>query len=390
MAKQPPTNPTSDDGTWFLEAVGATPPTPTSLQAVEELSRDNDVAADDEIGDRAKGREPAEVVVASFDGDPGTSTSTFHPVPKPPPPPPVIAPGARPPAPPPTVHDPPAAEDATLAPELRTRRPFRWSVVLFVGALVGALALTVFLIPRALTESTLTIRQENYDATLAVRTYLPTAQGALGTITDPASDGDALAAAVPEISGLSSHASRLAQAATIPIPTAPPLIDRTPFEEIATLTERSNILAADASQIALRIGHAYVYRTSVPLLLDTGDLPTEATTQGINTLAIDLAASLADDTTVLSDLPDDPAFASVADTARSSLERYRSWQDEYLAALAEGDADAAAVLVEEISTVRTGLAAANLEALLAFRTEMDGRIISLADQLDAHLTALEG
>ncbi len=390
MAKQPPQKPAQDDGTWFLEAVGAKPASPTPIEAVEELTRENEIADLDAIEPPAPApaaatpTPDARIERIAFDGDPGTSTSTFAPIPEPPPPPSVLV--DQPP-----IHDTapePEFDQTLLSPPLRTRRRFRWPVAIVLIALVAAIGVAVIWLPSAADQEALAIRQTNYDATLAVRSYLPTVQDALDAVTNPASTNDRISASIPAISQLSSHASTLTDAARLPPPSLLPFVPSEPVDALIPLQERSSILAADVAEIARRLGHGYVYRTSIPRLLTTGDLPSEASTQQINSIAVDIAESLAEDAGVLGDLPTDPAFAEVSTAANRAVDRYGQWQDEYLAALATGDPEAASVLITEIATLRDDLITTNTEVLLAFRSEMDERILSLAVQLEEHLNDL--
>ncbi len=388
MAKQPTTKPDHDDGSWFLQAVGAEPPAPTASEVVAELQRENtqpDLPAVDDTKHPSPRETNSEIEIVSFDGDPGTSTSSFAPIPVPPPTPPelsevttemdIISPGQ-------------AFDDTVLAPALRTRRRFRWPVAGFLVFAIAAFGVAALWLPRAVENEAFAVRQSNYDATLAVRSYLPTAQTALDAVTDPASTPDVLSASVPIISQLSSHATNLATTAQEPLPPRIPLVSSQAIDDLAPIQDQSAILASDASEVARRLGHGYVYRTSIPELLDTGDLPASASTQEINTIAILLASSLADDAALISDLPTDPAFASVLTRATQAQERYGPWQIAYLGALTSNDPETAAGLIAEIAAIKSSLAEENEATLLAFRSSLDGRIVSLAGELQAHLDHL--
>jgi hypothetical protein len=382
--------PAQEDGTWFLEAVGAKAPSPTPIESVAELTRENAVAEIDhpDVSTSPDQDGPVtdveQVVLVSFDGDPGTSTSTFAQIPQPPPPPPVLAGPPEPPTARPDVD----IDPTLLSPALRTRRRFRWPVAVAIAAVVIAIGVAVIWLPRALGQEALAIRQSNYDAALAVRSYLPTAQEALDAVTNPEAGNEQISSAIPTISTLSSHASGLGEAAATPQPMQLPFATSAHIDDLGPLQERSSILASDAADVARKLGHAYVYRTSIPQLLATGELPVEATARDVNTLAVDLASSLAADAALVGDLPDDPSFEEVRSVATGAVERFAQWQDEYLAALVNGDPDIASSLIAEIATLRAQLVSTNTGALLSFRSEMDGRILSLAGQLDEHLSDL--
>jgi hypothetical protein len=395
------------DGSWFLEAVGAKPPTPLPSETVAELSRENTSAADEiELAEDAKHSDdvhspepglavPATVSVMSFDGDPGTSTSSFDPIPVAPPPPDLddlsalgtditgeadAVPGAGPPQ--------NETDDPQLSPALRSGRRFRWPVIVLFVAGVGLLAAAVFYLPRAVETEALTVRQSYYDAASGVRTYIPEAQLALDAITNPGSSQQEVSASVPMISELDSRAFALETATAEPLPDVLPLVPSAPIDELAPLQDRGAILGGASSALARGLGNAYIYRTSIPLLLDTGPLPAAATTQEVNEISVRLSASLASDAGIVADLPNDPNFTVVADAATVTVARYRTWQDEYLTALTGEDAEDAGALISEIETMRADLAAINESSLLAYRTDADGRLVTLAGELDAYMTAV--
>jgi len=75
MATQDNNKSVGNDGSWFLEAVGALPPSPTPSEAVAALELDNTLP---DIASVPASRSP-EIAFSSFDGSTGTSTSTFEP-----------------------------------------------------------------------------------------------------------------------------------------------------------------------------------------------------------------------------------------------------------------------------------------------------------------------
>ena len=368
-----------NDGSWFLQAVGAKERALTPIESVAELEAEN-TATDIEAMTTVPA--PAAPLVA-FDGDPGTSTSSFHPVPVAPPPPNLddLPTGEQTV----TAPIPSASSDADLAPVVRSRRRFRWPVVVILVTMIGAIAAAAWWLPQSVQNQALAVRQGYYDATADLRAYLPTAQTGLDAITNPASDEAAVSAAVPIVAEFDTKAFALASATAEPLPSVPPLIPSSPIDELVPLKATGSILGAAASDLARSLGGAYVYRTSIPLLLDTGPLPTSATTQDVNEISVRLAESLATDAGIIADLPDQPIFAEVIVAATTAAERYAAWQDEYLASLTGEDPEVAATLIEEIDTMRDTLGALNESALLDFRTATDARIVTLANELDTYL-----
>jgi hypothetical protein len=127
---------------------------------------------------------------------------------------------------------------------------------------------------------------------------------------------------------------------------------------------------------------------SIPGLMQTGNLPTAATTETVNEISATLAASLADDATVVARLPNDPIFSDVQTLAQDSHTRYSTWQMDYLEALTNEDRGAAEILVAEINATKASLAQGNTEALTTFRSDFDGHIVEYAGQLETHMSDL--
>jgi hypothetical protein len=243
-------------------------------------------------------------------------------------------------------------------------------------------------LPRAAEAEALAVRQTYYDVTSDVRSYIPEAQAALDAITDETSDIAELSAAIPRIAELDSLAFAMQDTAAEPLPSTLPLVRTGAIDALVPLQDSTGSLGDDGSDLANRLGSAYIYRVSIPGLMQTGNLPTAATTETINEISSMLAASLADDAAVVSRLPRDEIFSDVHELALDSHTRYGPWQMEYLAALANEDRDAAEVLISEIDETRAGLAEANTGALAAFRSVFDSYIVEYAGQLEVHMTNL--
>jgi hypothetical protein len=386
MSRQSKNSGSGNDGSWFLEAVGAVPIGPTPSETVAALEKDNTLT------DLQPTMAPADqvVVYSSFDGDTGTSTSAFEP--------PARLPDvdsndflvdetgeimvdSRTP-------EPQSEGDTELSPVLRTRRPFRWPVVVIGLFVVAALAAAVVWLPEATRQDAVVVKQSYADASLALRLELPNGQAALDTVTDPSTDTDELSAAVPAISQLDSVAHALSVVAAEPVPRQLPVIRVEEVAGLEALQDSALINAAQGSDIARRLGHTYVYRTTIPQLLTTGDLPTSADVQTINTLSVSLASSLVDDSNALGDLPTTEAAADLNDAAHAAVERFALWQDEYLSALVEGDEAVATSLIAELDDIRLGLNSTLVEALGIARIEIDQRIVELAESLDSYLEIL--
>ena len=382
MAKHNDNKSTGNDGSWFLEAVGAIPPPLKPSETVAALEHDN-IASDpspatapiDDDGSSS----------SSFNGGTATSTSAFES------PTSVLtaelADTSGTEAIDPSLSIEPH-DDTQLSPVLRTRRQFRWPVLVFVVALVAVGATAVFWMPAALKQDAAGVKTSYANASIALRQQLAPGQAALDAITDPSSTPQELSASVPVISQLDSAAHRLGVAASEPLPRQLPFYSVPEVVELGTLQDAAQINAAQGSDVARQIGYTYVYRTTIPQLLQTGELPTSADVQTINALSVSLASSLVEDSAALGDLPT-PEFASdLNETAHAAIERYASWQDEYLTALADGDESATRALIDELDEIRFGLDSMLIDALGVARVEVDLQIVELAVSLDSFLEDL--
>jgi hypothetical protein len=412
MAKQTPIDKEHENGSWFLEAVGVKKTAPSPIESIAELELENtladtpvvvpdDTASDPEADDPSEDEEQATpsvtetddrdgvvIVMTSFDGDPGTSLSTFDPVPELPPVPSNVAIAI-----PPKRNVQPdilsqTVDESSLAAPLKTRRPFRWPVAGLVLAVIAAMLLAIVWVPKAADNAAAATRVSYYDASLTVREFLPTAQASVDIVTNPSSTDAALGTVIPVVSELTSDATNLATAAAEPLPTVVPFLSSDAVDELPPLRDRSAILASDAAEIARQLGHAYVYRTSITDLLVVGDLPTTAGTEEINALSVTLAADLVENASLAADLPSNTAFDDVAASAVDAVGAYAQWQEDYLAALADGDAAAAITLINDITVVREELISETEHALAVFRDVLDDRIVSLSVELDDHLAKL--
>lgn len=381
MAKHNDNKGTGNDGSWFLEAVGAIPPALRPSETVAALEHDNSAT------DRSSAAPPVddEMASPSFDGGTATSTSAFE------------TPTTLLTAEMANTSDMEAIDsafagvppdDTQLSPVLRTKRPFRWPVLVFIVVLVAVGATAAFWLPAALEQNAAGVKTSYANASIALRQQLAPGQASLDTITDPSSTPQELSGSVPIISQLDSAAHQLAIVAAEPLPRQVPFYSVSEIAELGPLQETAQINAAHGSDVARQIGYTYVYRTTIPQLLETGELPTSADVQTINALSVSLASSLVEDAAALGDLPT-PEFASdLNDAGHAAIERYASWQDEYLTALADGDEDAARALIDELDGIRIELEAMLDDAMSIARVGVDLQIVELAASLDLFLEDL--
>jgi len=148
------------------------------------------------------------------------------------------------------------------------------------------------------------------------------------------------------------------------------------------------ILGAQAESISGRLATTFTYRSTIPALFATPDLPTETDSGAVDGLSVSLAESLADTARLVADLPPDPTFDATRDLATQASQRYATWQLEYLDALREGDIDRATTLIEELDNAQSAIDRELDSALATVRSEVDPHIVTLASDVELAVTAV--
>ena len=266
---------------------------------------------------------------------------------------------------------------AELAAPVARKRNFRISVLVAFGAVLAMVAAAVLLLPR-LVERTADNEAANYRTAIAdVRRQLPGAQTILATVTEPSTTTDELSALVPDLLALDVQSDALLAMASEPLPDTLPGLPRGALDDLEPIRQVMRRLSGDGSGIADRISAGLDYRGLLSRFLVVPDLPTSATSREVQDLSATLAASLADTTGALADLPDDPAFADHRAAASSAAARFSDWQSEYITALRANNEAAATALVLEMMELRNDLNAELVGALATLRRDVDGAILTL-------------
>ncbi|MCJ7779659.1 MAG: hypothetical protein MUQ27_02435, partial [Acidimicrobiia bacterium] len=294
MARKEPQIPhPGNDGRWFLELAGVIEPAPrltetyTELEALEPPPA---FVASESVAVTAGAAAVSGSLSADTDGETAGDYETFVPV-------------------------APRSDDGLkdwrpddVSPRLGRHGFGRWIAgALFVLA-VAAVALAVFLLPRAV-QSEADVLAAGYAQSLTdLRNELPTSQGALASLTDPASTPEAVSASVPAIGDLNTRGTVVISLATTPLPSTLVLIPRGPLEALDPTRTTMLILGAEAEGISGRLATTFTYRSTVPALFATPDLPIEADSATTDALSVALAESLAETARLVADLPPDPTF----------------------------------------------------------------------------------
>ncbi len=213
-------------------------------------------------------------------------------------------------------------------------------------------------------------------------------QSALAVATSPLATGDDLIAAAPILARVAEAADALTRQGVEPLPDPPPIVGSADLDALAAVQERFSFMGAEGSAIARRLGTVIDYRLGAAAVVDLPELPTSTGVSGLNALSAQLAAALADSVTIVRALPADAALSEHRDRLDALLERFGTWQVEYVDALRREDAAIAAGLIDELDTMRRELDSALVPALAEVRTDIDTGILELASQLDTTLQRL--
>ncbi len=372
MAKKQPEAPLpGNNGRWFLELAGVVepPPSPTETYSqLEALEPPPAFVASESAAVTARAAAVSGSLSPDVNGEATTDNDTFVPV-------------------------APRSDDGLddwqpddISPRLRRRGLGYWLAGILLVLVVVAVAVALFLLPRAVQSEADALAADYSRSLTDLRNELPSSQTALASLTDPASTPEAVSASVPAIGDLNTRGTVVIGLATTPLPSTLVLVPRGPLEALEPTRTTMLILGAEAEGISGRLATTFTYRSTVPALFATPDLPIEADSAATDALSVALAESLAETARLVADLPPDPTFAETRDLATKASERYATWQLEYLDALREGDTDRAADLVVELDAARHDIAAALDVALGVVRSEVDPRIVALAGETETAIS----
>jgi len=357
-----------NDGRWFLEVAGVVdlPPNPTATYTeLEDLEPPPPVVASESAAVSA-----GTAAVSGSLSDNENDDEGFVP---------VSAPSA----------DPLSDWKPDEASSRLGRHGFgRWLVAGVVVALLAAAGFAAYYLPRQVQERADDLASDYRASLTDLRNELPSSQVALQNLTDPSSPPGSVSAAVPAIGDLNARATIIVGQATTPLPSTPPLVPQAPLEALEPTRTSMLILGAEAEGISGRLATTFAYRSTVPLLFATPDLPTQTESAQVDALSVALAESLATTARLIADLPPDPTFAAARELAAAASERYATWQLEYLDALREGDTERADALTTELDMARDAIQESLEIALAEVRAEVDPKIVGLAAETETTIGAI--
>jgi hypothetical protein len=267
--------------------------------------------------------------------------------------------------------------------KVSSSRSFRWSTVIGILAVVGLIAVGLVVLP-SITQSRADEHLTMITTTLRdLRAELPDSQTSLSVATDPASTTTELSGLTTQLTELAAKASALDRATQAELPKAPPLTSSAPIDEIEPIRQRAEPLGTTTLSIQRRISNVVEYRTLMDGFLDLPELPTSADSATQAELRVQLASAQAASASILAELPYDVSLEEHKILARDTIERFATWQVDYLEALRTGNTIAAEELIAELESDLQSLDEALVTPLAQIRRQTDADLIDLARDIDA-------
>lgn len=269
-----------------------------------------------------------------------------------------------------------------LSRKASSRRTIRLPIV-FIAVILGlGAAFALWWLPQA-SEQRAAVHGDLMENSIAgLYEDLAGLQNALATVTEPASDTPELGTTGLSLSSVADSAARLLDVANAPVPQPLPLSPREPFDDLEAFRTGLEPLAAEATAIRSEVADIGEYRLALAKVLVLGELPLTADSSIINAQTAALAKILADSVAALNSMPTDGPFAGHRELVDAEISAFAQWQTDYLAALRAGDAGTAGELVEQLRLARDGLDAELIGTLAELRSDIDARILDLAERLN--------
>jgi hypothetical protein len=210
----------------------------------------------------------------------------------------------------------------------------------------------------------------------------------LAVATEPKSDSPDLGTIGLGLSSVSDSAARLLDVANEPVPSALPLSPEDTFLDLDAFRIGLEPMAAEATALRSEVAEIAEYRIALSNVMAVDELPLTADSSIVGEQTASLARVLADSVAALNSMTTDGPFADHRSLVDTEISGFAQWQDDYLSALRSNDPAKAGELVEQLQLTRDGLAAELVATLAVLRTDIDGRILDLAERLARSISAV--
>lgn len=268
-----------------------------------------------------------------------------------------------------------------LSPKASSKRRVRWPVVAFALIVGVAAGFSLWWLPQASEQRAASHADRIGEALNGLYGDLNGLQNALAVVTEPTSDAPDLGIVGLGLSSVADSAARLLDVANEPVPSPLPLSPRDSFLDLESFRLGLEPMAAEATALRSEVAEIADYRLSLAEVLAVDGLPLTADSAIIAEQRAALAKVLADSVAALDSMPIDGPFAAHRTLVDAEIGAFAQWQADYLEALRNDDPARAGELVEQLNLSRLGLAAELVGTLASLRSDIDARILDLADRL---------
>ncbi len=279
-------------------------------------------------------------------------------------------------------------EPSELSTTASSRRPVRWPIVILATAIGVVAAFALWWMPQVSEQRASNHADLMRTSLMTLYGDLAEAQQALAVATEPTSEVADFGSVATSLAGIADSSARLLDVANQEVPTPLPLTAQEPFDDLATAQSGLEPMAAEAVAIQGQVADITDYRLALARVMVVAELPITADSATITQQRADLARALADSVAALATMPTTGPFAEHRSLVESEITAFAQWQDDYLNALRSGEANRAEQLIAELHATREQLLAEAVTPLALLRTEIDSRLLDLAEQVNRAAASL--
>lgn len=269
-----------------------------------------------------------------------------------------------------------------------SRRRVRWPIVVFALVIGVGAALALWWLPQASDQRAAAHADLIRESLNNLYGDLSGLQQSLATVTEPTAGSPDLGTISLGLSSVADSSARLLDIANEPAPSPLPLSATEPFDDLDEFRVGLEPHAAEATALRSEVAEIAEYRLALSDVLDVGELPLTADSATINDQVTGLAQVLAASVAALNEMAVDGPFAAHRVLVDLEVNAFAQWQDDYLSALRSGDPEATGVLVEQLRLAREAIGVELVTPLAALRTDIDNRILDLADRLSRAISSV--
>ncbi|NND03473.1 MAG: hypothetical protein HKN91_11860 [Acidimicrobiia bacterium] len=275
-----------------------------------------------------------------------------------------------------------------LSSKASSKRNVRWPVVVFALAIGIAAGFALWWLPQASEQRATAHADLIADSLSDLYGDLGGLQDALAIATEPTSAVPDLGTVGLGLGSVADSAARLLDVANESAPNPLPLSPEDRFRDLDAFRIGLEPMAAEAIALRSEVAEIAEYRLALGSVMAIDALPLTADSSIVAEQTAALSKVLIESVAALDSMPTSGPFAEHRNLVDSEVTAFAQWQDDYLTALRDDDPAKAGELVEQLELTRSGLSAELVVTLATLRTDIDGRILDLAERLARSIAAV--